>query len=37
MSDARLAVRPGDGSSERPAQATVYATKIADGHIYLAL
>ena len=26
-----------DGSSERPAQATVYATKIADGHIYLAL
>ena len=26
-----------DGSSERPAQATVYATKIADGRIYLAL
>ncbi len=26
-----------DGSSERPAQATVYATKIVDGHIYVAL
>jgi nitrite reductase (NADH) small subunit len=26
-----------DGSSERPAQATVYATKVEDGRIYLAL
>jgi NAD(P)H-dependent nitrite reductase small subunit len=26
-----------DGSSERPAQATVYATRVEDGHIYLAL
>jgi nitrite reductase/ring-hydroxylating ferredoxin subunit len=26
-----------DGSSERPAHATVYATKITDGHIYLVL
>ena len=26
-----------DGSSERPAQATTYATKVDAGHIYLAL
>src|SRR5215831_19050405 len=26
-----------DGSSERPAQATIYATKVDNGYIYLAL